>query len=592
MTLRLIKSIVILFLFVVRSVANQQADIKFYTQTDHNQVSVNEEFEIKFVIENVTPEQFTPPSFDGFEILAGPNQSMMAQSLNGVWKRMTTYSFILRTKNIGKFSIGAAKVIYKGKSFLTSPYVIVVNKGFAHSPNAHQNTIQPPSSNNDLVFLTAELSSENSNIYVGQQIIVDYKIYTQVDVQKCEFIDESNYSGFYKEEIKRFDTRFEEKNIKGKKYVSRILKRVALFPQHSGKYLIPSISCQVLMNESKPNRFFPFPEYKVLKLSTNELNIDVKELPTPIPDNFCGAVGNFSASISTASQQITTDDLLSIQWQVVGDGDIKRVNMQAANISTDLPSEVVQNKIVGEEFYDGGGFMRGERKVDMVLVVKDTGVVNIVPNFCYFDAAQNKYVNLKLDPLRIRVLKGNADKSNAAASAKKQSLDVAPVMTKFYNSTPFFKEFFLSSTYWILFLIPILITILGLSYRYKEQRRENLSESVRKLSEAASVANKRLKLSRKFLHDGEVNNFCSEISKALAGYITDKFGIQAFQLSRDDTFTQLQQKIGEQSTIQDAKSLMNLCDNVLYAGKKIEKKELEKIYKMSANIIHSFEKIK
>lgn len=37
---------------------------------------------------------------------------------------------------------------------------------------------------------------------------------------------------------------------------------------------------------------------------------------------------------------------------------------------------------------------------------------------------------------------------------------------------------------------------------------------------------------------------------------------------------------------------MNLCDNVLYAGKKIEKKELEKIYKMSANIIHSFEKIK
>lgn len=73
---------------------------------------------------------------------------------------MTTYSFILRTKNIGKFSIGAAKVIYdKGKSFLTSPYVIVVNKGFAHSPNAHQNTIQPPSFNNNLVFLTAELSS-------------------------------------------------------------------------------------------------------------------------------------------------------------------------------------------------------------------------------------------------------------------------------------------------------------------------------------------------------------------------------------------------------------------------------------------------
>lgn len=48
-------------------------------------------------------------------------------------------------------------------------------------------------------------------------------------MQKCKFIDESNYFGFYKEEIKRFDIRFEEKNIKGKKYVSRILKRVALF---------------------------------------------------------------------------------------------------------------------------------------------------------------------------------------------------------------------------------------------------------------------------------------------------------------------------------------------------------------------------
>jgi hypothetical protein len=57
-------------------------------------------FEFKIVIRNLKGD-FTPPVFENFDIVGGPNMSTNMQYVNGNMFREMTYTYYLRARNIG-----------------------------------------------------------------------------------------------------------------------------------------------------------------------------------------------------------------------------------------------------------------------------------------------------------------------------------------------------------------------------------------------------------------------------------------------------------------------------------------------------------
>ena len=92
------------------------------------------------------------------------------------------YSYILQPKQIGTFTIGPAKLVIRGETYTTKPMEIEVVDGVNLGEERQKN-----------VFIKAELST--SEAYVGQQITLDYKVYTTVNIETYNVLEESNYQG-------------------------------------------------------------------------------------------------------------------------------------------------------------------------------------------------------------------------------------------------------------------------------------------------------------------------------------------------------------------------------------------------------------
>ena len=92
-------------------------------------VSVGEAFRIEFSL-NAKPEDFTAPSFEGFDVLAGPttSQGQSVSILNGKVSQSVSfsYTYVLQARAAGTFTIPAARVKVKGKEYSTKAVPIEV----------------------------------------------------------------------------------------------------------------------------------------------------------------------------------------------------------------------------------------------------------------------------------------------------------------------------------------------------------------------------------------------------------------------------------------------------------------------------------
>ena len=103
---------------------------------------------------------------------------------------------------------------------------------------------------------------------------------------------------------------------------------------------------------------------------------------------------------------------------------------------------------------------------------------------------------------------------------KNQPLSLKKTGVLFFNSTAFYL--------WILFPLFVFI-FLVIFWKKRTERRANIL--LMKNRKATKIARKRLKKANDFLKSGKQEDFYEEISRALWGYLSDKFGISLAELS-------------------------------------------------------------
>ena len=251
--------ITLLVTFALNAVA---ADIA--VRTDRAEIGINESFVLIFEATGKLDEE---PDFSPLQTnftIQNTSQSSNISIINGSMSRTQTWTLYLFPKKTGVQTIPA---ISFGKD--KSPELQITVSG--QSPSA--------SKPDQEVFLEAK--ADNQSVYVQQQLIYTLKLYTRVDIAEYEMADiQLSHSNAV---IKPLGQETQYTTTVANIPYRVIEKRVAIFPQTSGRLTIEPTPFAVKLRSDRRQGFFNFDPFntrgRIVRGQSPASEIDVKNVP-------------------------------------------------------------------------------------------------------------------------------------------------------------------------------------------------------------------------------------------------------------------------------------------------------------------------
>lgn len=549
--------IIFIFLFAVQnlSVFAQQ----FTAFASDKEVTVNQPFEVTYTLKNISGRNFTPPNFGTAKIAAGPSQSSSTTIVNGRQSSELSLNYTLIATQVGTLNIGAASIKAGNKTLRSNTIRLEVKEekkidltGKGELPD---------------VFVRLEVDTEKA--YTGQQILLDYRLYTSVDIQNINVVSESEYEGFFFETLRRFNKSQTRQKINGKEYVTQLIRRIALFPQQSGVYEIePSQVTAQIVTGKRRSGFFTFSDTKPVYLTTESVTINVESLPaSAAPPTFTGAVGDdFEVAVNISRSSLSTDDAITLQMTIRGNGDIKRVQPPALDFGDNF--EVYEPKVLQEENYENRGELYGRKIVEYLILPKKSGRYQLQADFTYFHPDSLNYQTAFAKTPNITIQQGtNTGKKNINISPTEAIADNALRPNK---TTASFSQkgspFFGSTFFWLLTILPIFGFVGALFFKKKEAEKSNVSVGEIKMREAVRVAKEKLSAGDKYMKEGNSRAFYDEVQRAFLGYVSDKLQIPPAEMSKSNVQQKLQDLKVSESNVEAFIKILRTCEMALFSG--------------------------
>ena len=308
-----IKFLVVLSLLVGIS----SAKVNVIATVNENRISSNERITLQISGEGTSSyPQVDVSTIKDFTVVSGPSQRSSFQSFNGKVSSSYSLSWTLRPNKTGTLQIPPLIVKLNGEKYKTETILIVVTK---ERPRSSQNKSR--SSRDDLsekIFL--EVTADNDEVYVGEQITVNYKLYSRSNLHNYSIEKLPKGVGFWQEEL--YSPRqlsFRERNVNGVRYNVATLYKIALFPTNNGQLSLEPmvVNCAVEVS----SRFFTRTQQVVV--ASEPLTFNVKSLPVNgKPENFTGATGKFNIITKLNSTTTSVNEAVMYTVELSGTGNI------------------------------------------------------------------------------------------------------------------------------------------------------------------------------------------------------------------------------------------------------------------------------
>ncbi len=617
------KRLVILFLMLSPLWLWAQDDPTL-TVSAKKQVMVGERFQVVFSA-NADGRNFTAPSFEGFTVVGGPftSTSSSIQMVNGSVTRTTTnsYTFALQAYKEGTFRVGSASLNVKGTKITSEPFDIKVvpDDGSHAAPSgggassgqsqAQQNTNDPQVSGKDL-FLRVVPSKKSA--YVGEQVVLTYKLYTKVPVSSLSVVKAPSYAGFWTKDISDNTggtLRQSSEYINGIEYTSAEIQKVVVAPQRAGKLTLDPmvIECiaQIRRENNRQRSMDPFEEFfndpffnrnitNVKKeLTSNSFVLEVKSLPEANkPASFAGAVGNYNFKSDIDMTELKTNEAFTLTYTVSGTGNIELLQMPEPVFPPDF--EVYDPKITTSTDVTANG-LSGMKKAEYLVIPRRAGSFTVpAVEFSFFNPSNGAYQALSSKPYEIQVEKGRDDEGGGIYASNQEDIkylgnDIRHIMTGDPRLRPQRSAFFGSSAYYVALLALLLAFILLLILLKNREKMEKDTAATRN-RKADKVARGRLKRAAQFLKEKDQDKFYVEMSQALWGYIADKLGIERSKLSMDTVSETMKEKSVPDELTQQFVDTLNSCEFARFAPGSAEEK-MDDLYQRGIEVISKAEKV-
>lgn len=563
-------------------------------------VSTDEIFRVVFTAtyESGKISDFTPPSFEGFEVLAGPVQSTSTnyQNINGQSSTTHTrsYTYTVRVVQEGKVTVPSASIKIGKETYRTEPKTIEVVKG--QVPDGGSSSAGQRAGDD----LRLRVSVSKTRVVVGEPVIVTLKLYVQSSaISGFEDVRFPTFDGFWSQEIDApQNIQFVRENYDGQIYNAALLRRYMLLPQQTGTLTIePSeLVCllQIQAEQTGPRSIFDdfFSSYQTIRkrVASEPVTINVSALPAGAPASFTGGVGSFRLSAGFDSDSVAAHEATSLKITISGTGNINLVDAPKVRLPADFESYDVRKT---ENITTGASGSTGTLTFEYPFIPRAPGTFDLEPvEFTYYDIDAGRYRTLSSGPLSLKVGEGTrTDAAVIPSGVSKRSVESLGEDIRFISTTTNLRKagrMMVSSPAMIIIPTVILLAaaaVWGLLARSIVRRSDVAGTRNRK---AMKVARARLKNASAFLRQGLYGAFYEELHKALHGYISDKLMLPVADLTRERIGEELRARGKDEAVIQELSDILDACEYARYAPAS-GSEAMEKHYQQAVKVISQIE---
>ncbi|MBL6648956.1 MAG: protein BatD [Flavobacteriaceae bacterium] len=569
----------------------QDDSVNFEAIVSKKNLGLNENLRVDFKM-NKDGDNFTPPNFEGFKVVGGPNQSVSNMWVNGKRTFSKSYSYFLSPLQKGQLKLGQATIEVDGKLFKTLP----VNINVSESVKISKDPNDPSYVVNENLHLVAEVS--NINPYVNEAISIVYKLYysPQINVTNVGEVETPEFKNFWSQNIKIPRLQIERGSFKGDNYNYVTWKKTVLYPQKSGKLEILPLSLDVSVDVPTNRRdFFGNRIYDQVskKVTAGKKIINVKKLPEGAPKNFNGAVGDFDLELKTTKSNLNASESLQAIVKVSGKGNLKLFSPPDLKVPSSMEKYEPEYK---ENISTDLSGMEGSISNVFTLVPQFQGNYPISPiEFSFFNTKSNKYETIYSKELIVNVMEGpislnQINKENNIDSNLKNILPSIDQFKFIKTSTNLTKintpTFIYSNTFYILLAIPFLIiVVLIIFFRSKKISKSEMLDF--KSKRANKLAKKYLSEAKNNLDKKDI--FYISLEKALHNFLKSKLAIETSEYSKERIYKLLSKRNINNQTLSSFLKLIENCELARYTP--ASDVTINNDYENAVNVISEIDKI-
>ncbi len=523
--------------------AAQEVSARAYLNA--GQVGVGQQFVLNLEVSGAQAVDQDPelPDLTGFSVYLGSGSSSSVRMSGGRTSVTLTLQYRFQATRAGTFTIDPIEVRAGGSSFVTDPLTLTisdapVSRGSPGDPVAGNRGIAPED-------LFIEAAPSRLRVYENQPVVVDYRIFTRLNVSSYSITQLPSATGFWVEEYPPADNPVIEQTVRdGMQYTTATIRKVALFPTGPGtRTLEPlGIEAQVRVRRAAFDPFEDFFGRGSLLNSTiptaaasRPLEIEVLPLPDGRPDDFTGFVGDLDVTATLDRDSVRVSDAVTLTVVVSGRGNLRMLAAPDVEIPPGFeafPPEV--RETVART--DAG--VSGTRTYEYVLVPRAPGV-GAIPSveLAYFDPERGTYEVAASEALAVAVTGVAADgppgMGRVRAGVEELRTDIRFIQLGPPALVPENRTLFGHALFWVVLLAPVAVVggAAGVR-RHRDRLRGDVAYA--RSRRAAKVARRRLAKAGVLAEGGDARAFFAEAGHALDGFLADKLNIAAAGMIRDE----------------------------------------------------------
>lgn len=549
------------------------AQVEFKTKISKNKLGLNQRLRVEFTINKQGGDNFTPPSFRGFDVVGGPSQSVNQSWINGKSNYSQSYTYIISPIKKGNLRIQSATIEYEGRTLKSNTVTVAV-----------VDPIELPKDPNDPDYIAnqnvhLETLVSNENPFVGEGIYVEYRLYFShnVAISDFDFKELPQYEGFWNQDIKLDQISLKNGKYQGEDYRYFSIKKSVLIPQKSGNLSLEPIKTDLIIGvPTGRGDFFGNPITRNIRKSFRTFKKTIKVKPLPLtgkPANFIGAVGDFKLEVGTSKTALKANESAQLKVKVSGRGNLKLFEIPSIKTPKELEVYTPEHRENLKTTARGIKGLRGEVYDQYTIVPAYKGKYKIPSvSFSYFNPKEKKYHSLVSDEVIVSVLEGkelptNSDRILGNEGVQKQKVVASSnsfryVQTKTQFVASMEEDFFQSKRYYLFLILPLLLIPLVMFVGKKQKQRANdlMGNRIRK---ADKLARKYLSQAKKEL--GKKEAFYIALEKALHNYLKAKLQVETSDISKDKIVKILGEKGVFPGVVSDFIQVLDDCDFARYA---------------------------
>ncbi|MEG0806863.1 MAG: BatD family protein [Alistipes sp.] len=580
-------------------------------------VAAGEAFRVEFAL-NASPDNgsFKAPSFEGFDVLAGPAESKGSsiQIINGSMTKSVNYTitYVLLAQAAGNVTIGTAEVVVEGTTYRTRTLPIeIIDEGAAASQQGGGHDAKSAESRpradaqgqiakNDLLLRTIV---SRTSVYKGEPLRVTFKLYERVNVVGYNDIKFPSFNGFWAQELNTDNASRQRETFNGKVYETLVAREFLLYPQQAGTLTIDpaeltAVAQVVVPGQRNADPFFgggPDVYNVTRKIQSQRVNVSVKALPSGAPESFSGAVGDFTLEATPPAERLAANSAATYTVKIAGSGNLTFV--QAPKLT--LPASFEQYNVkTTESINTSAAGISGYRQFEYPFIARAEGTYDVeAVEFSYFNPGRMQYVTLRSHPLSLEItpdVNGNGSapvvqgRGMSKEEVKMLGQDIRFIKLGGAQLREGREPFLFGATYWVL-LCGILAFFAAIYVALRKQIRESQNVALVRGKRANKVAIQRFRAAKRYMEEQNRHAFYEEMLRALWGYMSDKFNIPVSNLTKENVREELHKRGAAADEAQRFTVIVTQCDEAQYSP--AASAQMSDVYSEGVDLISRLEAI-